>query len=452
MMKNTKLIALAVSLTLGQTFAHAASLEDRVAELEANQSLNIFKFNGLLETRYDAIKTTQDMPNTTTNPKMEDSVGYWRHKIGIGIDADVSKYIKFYSKFAMSKYSNVYNTQTTGTGASPVTNQDLAIAKDEKGAGVYVEKAYADVNIADSGAVFSFGRLPTSDGPPFHLQNGRARMGTYPGLLYNAELDGVALTYGKKIDEHSMAFRVVHTPFSRRLDNSGKYSGGGITTSPTTNGSKAETVIALDSAMIEYNNNNISWLDNLNVILQGWQTGNLPVNGSEINAGVAGTEAVEFKIGAQALHIDLENIAKSGFDFSVTVMQSKVENSGCIKLGGTCQIFGFGAKTQGETSTGSSSLFSARYKFSSAMFLGAEYLNGGKTAFVYDSNNDSLTNFYSTTGKATHVYYLHKFTPEFSLRAGYMNQQYDSTPFGFTAPSDSDRKIVTYYGVARLDF
>lgn len=442
---------LSLSLVLATSTAMAQDkkmeeLENRISELEAQGSLNIFKFSGMLETRYDSIKAKQTDPTASA---FDGSTQYLRHRMAINVDADVNKYVKFYSKLTMSKYNNVYLNQQVGAGTVPNTNRDLYAAKDERGPEIYVEKAYADAMISDTGLVFSFGRLPTSDGPSFHLQNGRARMGTYPGLLYNAELDGVALTYNKQInDDQKFAVRAVHTPFTRRTDATGK-SGNGIITNPTINGDAANTLIELGSVMAEYNVKNLSFADGITVIAQGWQTGKLPLNASDVGAV---TGAIEFKIGANALHIDFENLGKSGFDLGITAMSSKIENNGKIPTGATSAVYGYGATVENESSSGSSTLISARYTINKANYLGAEYLNGGKTAFVYDSNNDALTNFYSTPGKGTHVYYIYKFTPELGLRLGYMDQKYEATPFGFGASSTTDRKITTYYSSLRLDF
>lgn len=428
-----------------------ADLENRLSELEAQSSINIFKFSGVLTERYDSFSMKQDRNSiSSSTQKFDERVDYLRTTFSLNASADVSKYIKFYSTITMSKYNNVYGTQAVGSGTAANVLTDFSIAKSEAGAQPFVEKAYADVLIGDTGLTYSFGRLPTSDGPPFHLQNGRPRMGTYPGLLFNAEMDGMALTYSKKMDDQAMAFRVVHAPFTRRTDATGKLTGSGVVTNPTLGGNRANTLIDFDTAMAEYSKRNTSFADNISVILQAWQLSKMPIDYTDIGGMTSGY--AETSIGAQAIHVDMENVAKSNFDFSLTVMQSKVENDGCVKASGVCQIFGFGATKQGEGAVGSSTLVGARYKLTNSSFLGGEYLQGGKSTFVYDANNDTLAAFYATTGVGTHFYGLHKFTPELSLRAGYMNQKYDSEPFKIGSQGEIDRIIQTYYANLRLDF
>jgi hypothetical protein len=452
--RNTNMFlksVLSLSLVLATSTAIAQDkkmeeLESRISELEAQSSLNIFKFSGMLETRYDAIKAKQTDPAASA---FDGNTQYLRHRASIGIDADVNKYVKFYSRLTMSKFNNLYMNQQVGVGTTPTANTDLFAAKDERGPEVFFEKAYADAIMGDTGMVFSFGRLPTADGPPYELQNGRARMGTYPSLIYNAELDGVALTYNKQISEdQKVSIRGVHTPFTRKTDATGK-SGIGIITNPTINGNSANTMIELGTVMAEYSVKNLSWAQGVSVIAQTYQTGKLPINASDIG-GLSG--AIEFKIGVTGFHLQIDNVAKSGFDLGFTTISTQIENNGVISLGPFGNVYGYGATAENDKAKGNASLISARYTINNANYIGAEYFSADKTAFVYDANNDSLTNFYSTPGKGTHVYYIYKFTPELGLRLGYMDQKYENTPFAFGASATTDRKITTYYSSLRLDF
>ena len=54
-----------VCLVPALSLAQSKTLEERVAELEANQSLNIFSFSGTFQTRYDQIISAKQ--SSTTN-------------------------------------------------------------------------------------------------------------------------------------------------------------------------------------------------------------------------------------------------------------------------------------------------------------------------------------------------------------------------------------------------
>lgn len=442
-----------------------AKLEERIAELEAQQSLNIFSFGGLLETRYDSLKTKQTAPAASA---IDDQVDYLRIRASLDAKAEVSKYINFYSRFTSTKYSNVFYTQNVGSGTMVNTSEDLSVAKAENGAGLYVEKFYADVAVPDSGFVFSFGRLPTSDGPPFNEPNGRPRSGTYPGLLYNTELDGLAMTYNTAAGNGNLSVRLVHSPFTRKASGSGTITGQGIVASPTDSGAgtKANTLSNLDTLMLEYTNTNLGWTSNFVAIAQAYVV-DFSLDGSLMTLAAAGGTAsgkIKTDIGAQALYLGAENILNSGLDLSVTHLMSKVSNTGCILFpgaAGSCSdatiatgaaIAGFGASSRDQSLSGNSTLLTARYAVANSTYVGTEYLMGGKNVFVYDANSDNLTGFYNTPGTGKHFYVLHKFTSELGLRLGTMSQEYKSTTFSFGPSKDTDKTSTTYYANIRLDF
>ncbi|MFZ3230389.1 MAG: DUF3373 family protein [Pseudobdellovibrio sp.] len=449
---NTKLsVVLACLLGASPVIAQtkALSLEDRVAELEASQSLNMFTFGGFLGTRYDDVNVKQTTPAATA---FEGHTQHWRLTGGINANANVSNKIKFYSTSAISKNFNSWNSQTAGAGTSATILSDPTDSRAEKGSQIYLEKIYADYKLTDS-LVFSFGRLPTMDGPPSEMALGNARMGTYPSVGYNAPFDGFALSYNMPMEKQNLAFRVLYTPFTYYTTTVGKLAGnapeglGNV----TINGTKINSETAFGAAMVEYGIDGTAVANKINVMLFAYQTGNLPIDGSQLSVGAGGSGLVEFKVGGQVLTTNFSGIAGSDFDLSLTYFQSKVDNSGDINVTGLGHIYGFGAVVQGDSLSGSTKLISARYKLGNT-FIGAEYLDGGKSVFNYDPATEVINGFYSTTGTGSHAYVTHKLTPELALRLGYMKQDYKSTPFTFGASSDTDRTIATIYSSLRLDF
>lgn len=433
--------------------AQTMSVEDRLAELEANQSLNIFKFSGTLETWYDSIKAKQTTNNAATTA-YEGNVDYMRLRASINMDADVSKRVKFFSRFTTSKFFNKYFSQATAARAgvipAPTVNPEFAESRDEKGSQVYLEKAYADVTVGDSGFIFSFGRLPTMDGPFVHYPNGKARSGTYPALMYNASLDGLAGSYNLKSDAGDFSARLIYTPQTYLASSAGTTNKvPSYQTSPIVGTGRGNTTNTLTSLMLEYSKK-MDGVGDLNVIFQGYQTGEVETPGSAFNNGTATSGSVTSKVSANSLTASMDNIASLGLDFGVTYLASEVQNQGTITIGPS-SIYGIGASKAGETLTGSSVLATLRYRIAD-FYLGAEYLDGGKNVFIYDVGADNLTSFYSTPGTGTHAYIMYKMLPELGLRLGYMHQEYKTTPFTFGPSVDTDRKIETYYANLRLDF
>lgn len=448
-MINKKIAAALLMVLPSLAGAQTMSIEDRLSELEANQSLNIFSFSGYLDTRYDDVDAEQ------TNPAASAFKGHTQHlrlRSGLNVNAKISPKLNFFSTFATSKYFNVWQRQSSGLGSGPSYLNDAGESRAENGSQVYLEKAYADYMFTEN-MTFSFGRLPTMDGPPSHLPLGKARMGTYPSIGYNSSFDGVALSYNDTIGDQNFAARVLYTPFTYYTTSKSTVVGApeGLN-NVTVAGGKINSETSLTSVMLEYGIKNTAVANNINVMAMAYQTGNLAVDGSLFNVGGgAGSGLVEFKVGGQVVSLELTGVAGSNFDLGITSLQSKVDNSGSATVPGLGSIYGFGASSEGESLTGNTTLVSARYKWSNT-YIGGEYLAGGKNVFNYDPSTEVVNGFYSTPGTGTHAYVLHKLTPELGLRVGYMKQEYKNTPFTFGASSETDRKITTVYTNLRLDF
>lgn len=451
-MKKT-LSKLVLAATMVPAVSFGATVEERLAELEANQSLNIFKFSGTLETYYDSItaKQTTDLnPTVGGDQGIDGKVDYLRLRASLNVDADVSDKIKFYSRFTTSKFFNTYLTTVSGQGTAPVVSSEFDESRSENGSTVYLEKAYADVT-ASEGLVFSFGRLPTMDGPLTHIPSGRARSGTYPSLMYNASLDGFAASYNLG----GLSARVIYTPQTVYANNSGKNFGSGLLEKPLIGSQKTNPMMDLTSAMVEYSTGDVGFASNIGVIYQGYLTGDIAVGGDMIDLNpTAGTGSgrVSSVISAHSLTVTADNVARLPLTFGLTYLASEVKNEGEITTDVGSKIYGLGAKAKGETLRGNSTLVSARYDVTSRWMVGAEYLAGGKNVFIYDVGADNLTGFYSTPGTGTHAYVLHKLTPELGLRVGVTHQEYKTSPFNFGESKTIDRKIDTTYANLRLDF
>lgn len=450
-MLNIKLVLfLLVLISSNCSFASSKTLEERVAELEANQTVNIFNFSGFLSTRYDDIDAKQTYPATTA---FEGHTQHWRLKSVLNINANVSSRTKFYSTLAVSKKFNKWNSKSSGSGTAAIYLSELEESRSNNGSQVYLEKAYADYSISDN-TVFSFGRLPTVDGPPSNLPMGKARMGTYPSMGYNATFDGMAFSYKKAINEdQNLSLRLLYTPFTYYTNSQGKmFDPPSGLSNIVINNEKVNSETRMFAEMLEYSIKNTPVAQDFSLILFMYQTEKLAIDGADFNAGSgAGSGLINLKFSAEVLLAQLEKVAGSDLDLALTILTSKVQNRGVVTVPGAGSIYGFGASYSEETLSGSSLLLSGRYKFNN-LYVGAEYLQGGKNVFNYSPASEYLTGFYSTAGKGLHLYTLYKIAPELGLRLGYVDQQYENTPFTFGPVASTDRKITTVYSEIRLDF
>lgn len=458
-MKNTIKLALVAALT-GPVLAHAAEdklakLEDRVAELEAAQSVNIFKFGGFLSSRYDNMKAKQTFP-TGVNA-VDVNLDYLRVRGALDFSGDLSKHIKIYGRLGFSKFANPFYTQTvstTPTTTAPVLYTDLLAATSEAGPQTYFEKFYSDITLGDTGMVFSFGRIPTADGPPWHYPNGRPRTGTYSGMLYNGELDGVALSYNKSFGDHSISLRVVDTPWTRKANTNGTlYASSDNVIAPTVanNANNARSLMDFFTVMAEYSVARPVFADNVSLIAQ-YYSSTSQVDGRSFSVGAGGSGSLDIINQNYAIYLGMDNLMNMGLDLSYTYLGSRMENHGAMTITGFATYYGVAARSREDVVFGSANLLTARYKVNSKNYLGVEYVDVASNTYVFDQNGEHLTQFYGLPGIGVHSYWLYKATPELGIRLGYIDQvQRDSfTTFGPT--SVCNRTLQTFYANVRVDF
>jgi len=451
---STALVFTAVNLK-----AEDKSLEARVSELEAHNMLNYFTFAGLLETRYDSIKTDRKA-NATTSPAqtaIDGSTQFLRVKSSLDVNANVSDKIKFYSRYTASKFFNTLNS----TGGSQLILNEAFQGRDFGGAAVYVEKAYGDYTFFQndsSSAVFSFGRLPTSDGPPINMINGRPRQGTFALLAYNSNFDGFGLSYNKKLDDNqSVSARFLYTPLSAVYRGSATGSLAYLTPYVAQPGTRVNNLTDINSLILEYGNKDIKYAENFSLIYHGFMTGNFGFADKQLNSAAGSnvyTGLTESSIELHSLTATMDNIANLNLDLGLSVTSTKIKNSGVLTSAAPSvapTVYGVAARSQGETVNGSETLVNVKYRFNSKYALGAEFLNN-KDAYSSSFTNDDLTQYYRTQGSAYQVYALVKPESELTLRFGYTHQDWDRTTQTLGPSTDTDMNIDTYYTNIRLDF
>lgn len=447
MFKKILKIAIAAALApVGVAYAQEAdklaALEERISELEANSSLNIFNFRGTFITRYDDVSAKQ------TEPAMgaydHKNLGYLRMRFSLDMDANVSKHLKFYSRFTTTKH---YNGWTT-TGTRSPMGEDLYSADRYASSALVLEKAYLDMSIPNSYFTVSLGRLPTADGAPTHYWDGRARMGTYPLLSYGAILDGAAITY--KMDEfmpegHKLAARVVYSPFSSiNIDAQGSPYQIPPTHNGSVGGGNIGTFADFFTLQLDYATGNLGFAENFGLILQYNKLS--PLNVPSQTAA----DNLRFGLQSSSATVEFNGIAGTPLDFLVSHLMTDLHSEGLYTVAPGVSL-GFGTATDDDKVKGSMTLVSSRYRLGS-WILGLEYGHGTKGLLFAGATAEDITNMYGTPGDLYHGYVTKKFTDTLSLRLGYYKQDEKHTRITVGPVQDSDRKVDVGYAQFRADF
>ncbi|MCY4523187.1 MAG: DUF3373 family protein, partial [Halobacteriovoraceae bacterium] len=402
--------------------AYPSDLVRRVENLEAERVLNIFSFNGEFRTQYFKIK----------NPRGE-MLDLYRLNSFLGVNANISPKIKFYSRYVMSKYFNLY----TEENRRPI-NDDLALGSRYDGTNVKVERAYFDY-FFDVPLVLTVGRLPTFGGEPLNYYDGLPAQSTYPIMAYSVEMDGVALTYdfyNILPRNHQFSLRAIYTPFSHLNYNSGFFPlsiptgmDGGKATSEMVGTLAAEYLLKnrryfLDEWGFKFFYTKLDGVTFEDVILPP-----LPQAGIANPTPLLQFPDKMFDLELTSFSGQLLNVGKMGLDIHASLTYSKVVNHKLASLAGGATL-GLRSNTVGEVSA-KSMLITLKQKLPFPSLrnpsFGLEYFKGERnfvTPTVF-GNYEDVTGFYSTMGSAWHVFSLWPIENQLSLRLGYRHQHSD---------------------------
>lgn len=172
-----------------------ASIYDTLDQVETKTLKDKINLGGELRTRVDNFKVKNHTYFTPMGPVQgteESNDNSWTNRFRLNMDADIQKNLKFTGR--LTAYKNFADSD------SP--NQDIIgdsnYAHVPDGSNIKLDRAYIDwvpENLAIPLA-FTFGRHPSSEGPPNEIKENRKRQSTYPSLLFDGEADGIVTTLG----------------------------------------------------------------------------------------------------------------------------------------------------------------------------------------------------------------------------------------------------------------
>ncbi|HSR36835.1 MAG TPA: DUF3373 family protein, partial [Desulfurivibrionaceae bacterium] len=141
-----------------------------------------------LRTRADFIKLENSGNPTVSSVEHNDN--HWTNRFRLNMDAEIRKNLLFTGR--ITAYKNFSNDDNN------IYVNDSNQAHVPGDSGLKLDRAYIDW-IPEGMPVplaITFGRHPSSEGPPSELKENRKRQSTYPSLLFDGEADGVVATIG----------------------------------------------------------------------------------------------------------------------------------------------------------------------------------------------------------------------------------------------------------------
>ncbi|XGC79928.1 DUF3373 family protein [Bdellovibrio bacteriovorus] len=412
-------------------------LEEKLAELQADQNLDFIRFGGQMTSSYDDISVKEAYPATLDNTGLQ----YLRLRYSFDMFMDLDPRLKIYTRMTASKFFN--RAEAQGLLTRP---NDLDAAHKYNGPSVVLEKAYLDYSVSPS-LVLSIGKLPTAEGLPTHLWDNQPRQGTYPYMNFNIPLDGLAATYkfNEELPEgHVLAVRGLYTPITTVNLGNGENSylnppkedvNG---TTPT--GRDVPPMSNAFTLQFDYSAEHVPLGKYNGIIFQNTKLRDLP-----LPSGV-GTSDLSYSGEINTLYIEFLDFLRSRFDFTAMYSYTIIDAYGFFAPG-----YGAGGTMRESHLYGQSLLVSGRYHFKK-WIMGAEYIQNSRQAFSFSTADEDLVKFYRNPGWGYHIYFTKRLNDFLTLRIGYRGKTQTNY---YVAPGpiqSTDRDIRNYYIRLRTDF
>ena len=399
---------------------------DTLDKVETKTLKDRINLGAELRTRVDSFKMKNDQFLTGV-PGTDHNDNYWTNRFRLNLDSEIQKNLLFTGR--LTAYKNFSNL---GGDAS----NDASQAHVPGNSSIKLDRAYVDwvpegmpIPLA-----LTFGRHPSSEGPPSELKENRLRQSTYPSLLFDGEADGVVATVGL---ERYLGWK-----------NSGiRFAYG--------KGYQDQNTTAVMGA--PYLDNGAHPYEDINVYAMFFET-EIPgvrdsllvlsaLEATDING--MGNAQINAKIGNMSLygiHAQANNVADSGFDVFLSTGLNKTDpngnapnNFGLLNSDGTTEHTGWALYT--------GLRYNIPYKPWNNPKVGFEYNHGSEYWASFTWGPSELYDKLGTRGDAYDFYYIQPFNDNLFGRLGYTHINYDhGTAFRvFGEPGDSNAVLDNVY-------
>ena len=400
---------------------------DTLDKVETKTLKDRINLGAELRTRVDSFKLKDDALTGGVGT-VDHNDNYWTNRFRLNLDSEIQKNLLFTGRLtAYKNFSNLGNdAQNDASQAHVPGNSSLK-----------VDRAYVDW-IPEGMPIplaLTFGRHPSSEGPPSELKENRLRQSTYPSLLFDGEADGVVATVGL---ERYLGWKNSGIRFAWGKGYQDQQTG------PTA---------------VNYLDNGGNSFDDINVYAMFFET-EIPgvrdsllvlsaLQATDINGMQAGTD----KIGDMTLygvHAQANNVADSGFDIFLSTGLNKTDPNGRTFMGPggvTGLLNSDGTSKHSGWSVYTGLRYNIPYKPWNNPKVGFEYNHGSEYWASFTWGPSELYNKLATRGDAYDFYYIQPFNDNLFGRLGYTHINYDHGSMSqvFGEPGDSSAELDNVY-------
>ena len=399
---------------------------DTLDQIETKVLKDKLNIGAELRTRLDfyTLKDTY-FPNNTKKHDLHND-NFWSNRFRLNLEAKILKNLFFHGRLAV--YKNWADSDRITMYADP----NRAHVPDDTT--LKLDRAYVDWIISDLPVplAITFGRQPSTEGPPFEFKENRSRQSTYPALLFDGEADGIVFTFGLErfIPIKNSGLRIAYGKGYQSDD---------------------EERIYLDDRM---------GLDDLNVLGLFFE-GEIPhFPGSLfVISYVNGWDFVDNPLAARenlgdmqlfGIHAQIPNIYNTGLDvfFSYGVNWSDPNGKTVMMPFGSAGLLSDNGK---DDHTGWAFYTGFRYTLpfpaGKKSKIGFEYNHGSKYWFSFTQGSTEIYNKLAVRGDVYDIYYILSVNRYFFMRMGYTYVDYDYSLSGWHIgkPQKTGEELTNYY-------
>ena len=387
------------------------NIYDTLDKVETKTLKDRINLGAELRTRADFFKVKNNtmLPNVSST---EHNDNHWTNRFRLNLDSEIRKNLLFTGRITAYKNfaNNTENTFVNDSNAAHVPGDT----------GLKLDRAYVDW-IPEGMPVplaLTFGRHPSSEGPPSELKENRLRQSTYPSLLFDGEADGVVATVGL---ERYLGWK-----------NSGIRLAWGKAYQDTNT-----SVSYMDNAGGMYDDTNIYAMffeteipgvrDSL-LVLSALQASNLVGDASYLNAGTDKVDIGDMTM--YGIHAQANNLMDSGFDLFLSTGLNKTDPSGNTIAAGFGLLNNDGTTEHSGWAVHAGLRYNIPYKPWNNPKVGFEYNHGSDNWFSFTWGSAELYNKLATRGDAYDFYYIQPFNDNLFGRLGYTHIDYNYSNSG----------------------
>ncbi|MBN1931621.1 MAG: DUF3373 family protein [Desulfobacterales bacterium] len=157
-------------------------ISKRLDKVETRSILDKIQLGGELKTQLESFRYKNIELNGVKTDQNTDEI--WSNRLRISLRSEISDNIIFNGRLG---YFKLWGDTDFGKGSSDWNHPSVP---DPEG-NLHIERAYIDYFVGQTPLSLTFGRLPTTEGPPSEFRNYSSRKATWPKLMLDAETDGI---------------------------------------------------------------------------------------------------------------------------------------------------------------------------------------------------------------------------------------------------------------------